>query len=55
MIVSEEGDSVGHHPDVSSSTVVVRFVPLPVLIAHSQDLLLHHHNVARVEDLLVET
>ena len=55
IIVSKEGYGVGHHPDVSSSTVVVGFVPLPVLVAHRQDLLLLHHRVAGVEDLLVET
>ena len=55
MIVSKEWDRVGHHPDVSSPTVVVRFVPLPVLVANREDLLLHHRHVAGVEDLLVKT
>ena len=55
MIEAKEGDGVRHHPDVPPSTVVVRFVPLPVLVAHRQYLLLHHRHVAGVEDLLVKT
>ena len=31
MIVAKEWYGVGHHPDVASATVVVRFVPLTIL------------------------
>ena len=55
MIVAKEWDRVGHHPDVSSPTVVVRVVPLPVLVANGEDLLLHHRHGAGVEDLLMKT
>ena len=40
VIVSEEWDGVGHHPDVAAAAVVVRLVPLPVLVAHRQYRLL---------------
>lgn len=55
VIEPKEGYGVGHHPDVPPAAVVVRFVPLPVLVAHGQDLLLHHHHVAGVDNLLVKT
>ena len=32
MVVAKEGDGVGHHPDVSTATVVVRFMPLTILL-----------------------
>ena len=34
VAVSEEGDGVGHHPDVAAPAVVVRLVPLSILVAH---------------------
>ena len=40
MVESEEGDGVGHHPDVAAAAVVVRLVPLPVLVTHRQYRLL---------------
>ena len=55
VIEPKEGYGVGHHPDVPPAAVVVGFVPLSVLVAHSQDLLLLHHDVARVDNLLVKT
>ena len=40
VVESEEGDGVGHHPDVAAAAVVVRLVPLPVLVTHRQYRLL---------------
>ena len=31
-VVSEEGYGVGHHPDVATATVEVRFTPMSVLV-----------------------
>ena len=37
MVVAKEGDCVGHHPDVATATVIVRFVPLAILLSHGFD------------------
>lgn len=36
--VAEERHSVGEHPDVAASAVVVGLAPLAVFIPHTQDL-----------------
>ena len=37
MVVAKEGDCVGHHPDVATTTVIVRFVPLAILLSDGFD------------------
>ena len=37
MVVAKEGDCVGHHPDVATATVIVRFVPLAILLSDGFD------------------
>ena len=54
MVVSKEGNSISHHPNVSTPTVIIGFMPLPVLVPHGEDLLLLHGHVAHVDDLLVK-
>lgn len=35
--VSEEGDGVSQHPNVSAPAIVVGFRPLAILVSHRQD------------------
>ena len=37
LLVAEERDGVGHHPNVSPPAVEVRLRPNPVLVSHAQD------------------
>lgn len=39
--VAEKRNSVGKHPDVAASTVVVGLAPLAILVPHTQDLIRH--------------
>ena len=54
VAVAEERDGVGHHPDVAAPAVIIRLMPLSILVAHRQDVLLLDHHRARVQDALVE-
>ena len=54
VVESEEGDGVGHHPDVAAAAVEVGLGPEPVLVCDCQHLLLLHRPVcSRVVLVLV--
>ena len=55
VIITKEWDCVGHHPDVSSSTIIVGLVPLSIFITNCKNLFFFHVNIGGVDDLLVES
>ena len=56
MVVAKEGYGVGHHPDVASATVIVRFVPLTILSRDGDNqrlqFWLEPENLAKMQKIL---
>ncbi len=52
VVVAEERDGVGHHPDVPAAAVEVRLAPVAILV-HGEDRVLAHGRlvVRRVEPI----
>ena len=48
VLVAKEGYSIGHHPNVSPSTVEVGFRPMAVLVQDLNTILPDHPSVGRV-------
>ena len=46
--VAKERDRVGHHPNVTSSAVEIRFTPFAVLVCHGKDLVVKTLSVRRL-------